>query len=105
MKKLISISLPVTEFKEAVPCTSKTSLIVRFVDLQQRDYILSLAKNLRKGLGYGVTVDLPPELAKLRGRLLKKKRDLPPEQQKEAKLKYIQKAPFIQLVVAGQVQA
>ena len=55
---------------------SKASLIVRFVDLQQRDYILSLAKKLPKGSGFGVMVDLPPELAKLRGRLLKKKREL-----------------------------
>ena len=82
---------------------SKASLIIRFVGLQQRDYILSLAKNLPKGSDYGVMVDLPPELANLRDQLLKKKRELPPEQQTEAKLKYLQKAPFIQLVVAGQV--
>ena len=64
---------------------SKASLIIRFVDLQQRDHTLSLAKNLPKGSGYGVMVDLPPELAKLRGRLLKKKRELLPEQPKKAK--------------------
>ena len=81
------------------------SIIVRFVDLQQRDCILNLAKKLPKGSGYGVMVDLPPELSKLRGRLLKKKSELPFQQQKEAKLNYLQKAPFIQLVVAGQVQA
>ena len=81
------------------------SIIVRFVDLQQRDYILNLAKKLPKGSGYGVMVDLPPELSKLRGRLLKKKSELSLQQQREAKLKYLQKAPFIQLVVAGQVQA
>ena len=45
-------------------------------------------------------VDLPPELSKLRGQLLKKKSELPVQQQKEAKLKYLQKAPFIQLVFA-----
>ena len=50
-------------------------------------------------------VDLPPELSKLRGRLLKEKSELSLQQQKEAKLKYFQEAPFIQLVVAGQVQA
>ena len=50
-------------------------------------------------------VDLPPELSKLRGRLLKKKSELPFQQQKEAKFKYLQKAPLIQLVVANQVQA
>ena len=83
---------------------TKESIIVRFVDLQQRDYILNLAKKLPKGSGYGVMVDLPPELSKLRGRLLKKKWELPFQQQKEAKLKYLQKAPFIQLLVAGQVQ-
>ena len=84
---------------------TKESIIVRFVDLQQRDYVLNLAKRLPKGSGYGVVVDLPPELSKLRGQLLKKKSELPLQQQKEAKLKYFQKAPFIQLVVAGQVQA
>ena len=46
---------------------TKESIIVRFVDLQQRDYILNLVKKLPKGSGYGVTVDLPPELSKLRG--------------------------------------
>ena len=71
---------------------TKESIIVRFV-------------NLPKESGYGVMVDLPPELSKLSGRLLKKKSELPLWQQKEAKLKYFQKAPFIQLVVAGQVQA
>ena len=75
------------------------------MDLQQRDYILTLAKKLPKGSGYGVMVDLPPELSKLSGRLLKKKSELPFQQQKEAKFKYLQKAPFIQLVEAGQVQA
>ena len=85
--------------------TIKESIIVRFVDLQQRDYILNLAKKLPKGSGYGVIVDLPPELFKFRGWLLKKKSELPLQQQKQAKLKYLQKAPFIQLVVAGQVQA
>ena len=82
---------------------TKESIIVRFVDLQQRDYILNLAKKLPKGSGYGVMVDLPPELSKLRGRLLKK--SCPFKQQKEVKLKYLQKATFIQLVGAGQVQA
>ena len=84
---------------------TKESIIARFVDLQQRDYILTLAKKLPKGSGYGVMVDLPPELSKLSGRLLKKKSELPFQQQKEAKFKYLQKAPFIQLVEAGQVQA
>ena len=67
--------------------------------------MLNLAKKLPKCLGYGVMVDLPTELSKFRGRFHKKKSELPLEQQKEAKLKYFQKAPFIQLVVAGQVQA
>jgi len=50
-------------------------------------------------------VDLSPEVSKPRGRLLKKTSEFPLQQQKEAKLKYFQKAPFIQLLVAGQVQA
>ena len=85
---------------------AKESIIItRFVDLQQRDYILSQGRKLPRGSGYGVMVDLPPELSKLnRGQVLKKKKELP-QQQKDAKLKYLQKAPFIQLVVAGQVQA
>ena len=68
--------------------TTKESIIVRFVDLQQRDYILNLAKKLPKGSGYDGMVDLPPKLFKLRGRLLKKKSELPLQRQKEAKLKY-----------------
>ena len=84
---------------------TKESIIFRFVDLQQRDYILNLAKKLPKGTGYGVMVDLTPEISKLRGRLLEKKSELPLQQQKEAKLKYFQKAPSIQLVLAGQVKA
>ena len=84
---------------------TRESIMVRFVDLQQRDYIVNLAKKLPKGSGYGVMVDLPPELSKLRDRLLKKTSELSIQQQKEAKLKYFQKTPFIQLVVAGQVQA
>ena len=69
---------------------TKESIIVRVMDLQQQDYILNLAKKLPKGSGYGVMVDQPPNLSKLRGRLLKKKSELPFQQQ---------------LVVAGQVQA
>ena len=61
---------------------TKESIIVRFVDLQQRDYILNLAKKLPKGSGYGVMIDLPPELSKLRGLLLKNKSELPIQQQK-----------------------
>ena len=44
---------------------TKEPIIVRFVDLQQSDYMLNLAKKLPKGSGYGVMVDLPPELSKL----------------------------------------
>ena len=68
---------------------TKESIILRFVYLQQRDYIPNLAKKLQKGSGYGVMVHLPPELSKLRGRLLKKKSELPIQQQKEAKLKFL----------------
>ena len=82
---------------------TKESIIIRFVDLQQRDGILYRARKLQKGSGFGVMVDLPPELSKLRGKLLKKKSELPPQQQKDAKLKYLQKAPFLQLIVDGHV--
>lgn len=75
---------------------TKELIIVTFVDLQQWNCILNLAKKFPKGSGYGVMVDLPPELSKLRGCLLKKKRELPFQQQKEAKFKYLQKAPFLQ---------
>ena len=36
---------------------TKESIIVRFVELQQRDYIFNLAKKLPKGSGYGVMVE------------------------------------------------
>ena len=79
--KNINIAAPCHRIRGSRDAT-KESIIVRFVDLQQRDYILNLAKKLPKGSGYGVMVDLPPELSKLRGRLLKKKSELPFQKQK-----------------------
>ena len=75
----------------------KKNIIVRLVNLHDRDKIMEAAYKLKKGSGYGVAQDLPPELARERDRLLKKKSNLPKEERKNAKLLYFKTHPFLVL--------
>lgn len=76
----------------------KRNIIVRFLCLMDRDWVLEKAiKALKSGSGYAVVPDLPPDLAKLRYVLLGKRRDMPEAERKRTKLVYSKDPPFLAL--------
>jgi len=75
----------------------KKNIIVRFVNLHEKDKVLREAFKLKRGSGMGVSQDLPPVLARERDRLLKIKFSLPEEEKRSAKLIYLKSHPFLRL--------
>ena len=75
----------------------KKNITVRFIRLDDRDKCLEGAYQLPSGSGKGVSVDLPPPLAKERDRLLKIRKALPDAVKKAAKIKYLKTHPFLVL--------
>ena len=76
----------------------RRNIIVRFNSLINRDFCMdSVIKNLMAGSGFSVVPDLPPEIAKLRGNLLTKRRNLSSEDKKTCKLVYLRDHPFVEL--------
>ncbi|KAK3101459.1 hypothetical protein FSP39_003732 [Pinctada imbricata] len=74
------------------------NIIIRFVNLIDRDDVMSAAMKLAPGSGYSVTPDLPPSVALLRSKLLKERSQLPPNEKKMVKLVYRKQEPFVELV-------
>ncbi|OWF48114.1 hypothetical protein KP79_PYT26132 [Mizuhopecten yessoensis] len=75
------------------------NFIVRFMSLIDRDMVMKSAMgNLKAGCGKAVMTDLTPELSKLRGALLKKRREMAPSLKAKTKLVYLKDAPFLELV-------
>ena len=84
----------------------RKNIIVRFVRLGDKDICLEKAFSLKKGCGYGVSQDLPPELAIQRAKLLKYREGLANEKKKAAKLVYLREHPFLILrYPGGQMEA
>ena len=79
----------------------KKNIIVRFLKLSDRDCCLEKAFTLKRGCGYGVSQDLPPELSSQRAQLLKYKDELNEEKKKKAKLSYLREHPFLILRYPG----
>lgn len=76
----------------------RRNIIVRFNSLIDRDHVLESAmKTLRAGSGFSVVPDLPPEISKLRGKLLAERRNLSAEAKKTCKLVYLREFPFVEL--------
>lgn len=91
--------LPKTNNKDAPP-----PIIVRFLDLDDRDNVMSKARNLKNSEVYkkvGFVPDIPPELRGRRASLLRMRAQLPPDQRAKAKLVYPKKPPYI-LLKAGR---
>ena len=79
----------------------KKNIIVRFLRLCDRDLCLEKAFTLKRGCGYGVSQDLPPELSMQRAKLLKYREELIDEKRKKAKLAYLREHPFLILKYPG----
>lgn len=75
----------------------KKNIIVRFVDLVDRDLVLNSTRNLSRGSNMAVMTDLPPEIAKRRSELLGKRFEMPVDQRKHYRVKQLKEAPFVVL--------
>lgn len=76
---------------------NRKKIMVRFNNVHDRDDILSAGKALKKGSGYSVVPDVPPSVATLRYKLLMRRREMSPEEQKKTFLVYMKEAPFVML--------
>ena len=69
------------------------------MSLVDRDTVLTqVIRNLKSGCRMAVVTDLPPELSKRRGELLKQRSSMPEDQKKKTRLIYSKVAPFLKLV-------
>ena len=73
----------------------KKNIIVRFVNLLDRDDVMSLAMKLPTGSGYSISPDLPPKLAEVRHHLLKKRSEMNADDKKKCKIVYLKDYPFV----------
>jgi DNA repair exonuclease SbcCD ATPase subunit len=78
-------------------------IIVRFVDLDERNEWLANAKNL-KGTNMNVSIspDIPPILRPLRKDILSQRKALSPQQKKDSRVKYLPRWPYITLFIKGK---
>jgi hypothetical protein len=76
----------------------KKNIICRFVDMRDRNKVLRGLVHLPPGSDFSVVVDLPPELQKLRNKLLAERSRLPPERKKRTKLVLLKESPWLTLV-------
>ena len=72
-------------------------IIIRFVNLNDRDTIFLHARNLSKDSGIRIVQDLPPVLVKKRAALLDERRQLPADIRRKSRLVYYKHEPFIEL--------
>jgi hypothetical protein len=70
---------------------------VSFSHLAHRDLVLNSSKHLKGQRSLSVMTDLPPELSKMRGDLLKRRFEMPPEERKFYRVKQLKEAPFLEL--------
>ena len=87
-------------------------IIIRFVDLTDRDKWLAGAKNIQSYISelrppnpdkkISMAIDLPPNIRPLKDNLMKKRRELPFEKRRRSKLRYLAKWPFVELRVEGE---
>ena len=90
---------------------ANAGIIIRFVDLTDRDKWLAGAKNIQTYISelrppnpdkkISMAIDLPPNIRPLKDNLMKKRRELPFEKRRRSKLRYLAKWPFVELRVEG----
>lgn len=75
----------------------RKNIIARWVNLEQRDAVLTAARRLPPGSGLSVLVDLPPDLATDRDDILRYRATLSQEEKKKTRVNYLKEAPFVML--------
>ena len=77
-------------------------IIVRFMDLAQRDQWLSGTKNLKNyNKKISISPDLPPVLRPAKDELLQERSKLPLQTKQKSRIKFLPQWPFVQLKVEG----
>ena len=77
-------------------------IIARFNDLAKRNAWLANAKNLKNsGLSVSIAPDLPPKIRPLKTELLNVRKDMSPDQKRQATVRYLKQWPYVQLKCAG----
>ena len=74
---------------------SKCKVIVRFLNILDRDAVMQAARNLKKGSGFSVIPDLNPESNKLRYELFNELYAMPVEEKKHYQIRYTKAYPFV----------
>lgn len=83
--------------------SADSKIIVRFTDLDDRDYWLTNAKKIKafnsaNNLNVSIQADLPPPLRSLQNELLLHRRDLPNDVKSKSVIKYHAHWPYVSLV-------
>lgn len=76
----------------------KKNIIVRLINLGDKDRIMHGLRNLGPNSGFVVTHDLPPKLNEFRNKLLADRAKLAPAQKKATRLVYLKQPPYLKLV-------
>ena len=78
-------------------------IIIRFVDLAQRDRWLSGTKYLKNyNKKISISPDLPPVLRPLKDELMQTRAQLPAQQKQKSRVRFIPQWPFVELQIQGQ---
>ena len=103
MREQLGIEASLSDFAAChrLSRSADAGIVMRFRDLGIRNQWLDNAKKLK---GYADTIsigpDLPPVLRETKTELLRKRKNLPPDQQKRANIKYLRQWPCLQLAVS-----
>ena len=78
-------------------------IILRFVDLAQRDSWISGTKHLKNYSGkVSISPDLPPVIRPLKDELMEARAKLPTDIKQKSRLKFLPQWPFVELRIQGQ---
>ena len=81
---------------------ASSGIIMKFLDLSQRNAWLDSAKNLKRYpdcANVSISPDLPNDLRPLKTELLNKRKQLPPDQKKSSSIRFLKQWPYVELRV------
>ena len=82
---------------------ANAGIILRFVDLSQRNIWLTNARNLKNSKEHiSISPDLPPLIRPLKMDLLQQRKELPPDVRVKSHVQYFSSWPYVKLNVPGQ---
>ena len=82
---------------------ANAGIILRFVDLSQRNIWLKNARNLKNSKEHiSISPDLPPLIRPLKMDLLQQRKELPPDVRVKSHVQYFSSWPYVKLNVPGQ---